>query len=1100
MNKLSKLLSVFILVGAVGASASFAAGCSHQHSFSGDWTVENGQHWHAATCEHTDQKIDLGDCVDEKINESGEAGKDSLCDICGTAMSGSGTPETPDTPDKPDKPDTSNKMTEANFKAAIDATLASNNFTYTLDGESVKVDGAKNAFAFSGGSYAVYDAEAKKLNRYSPLGNIAWEKGEFSVAFENFAEAKDLMTRLMSLKLNSLKADYASTSYDKNTGKYSVANLYVTFEGGKVSSFGDESEEIKLTDYGTTAFELPDFTNVFENIVSVNIAKNAVGSKLPAKTADSSFGLFADEKMATATDYVEATAEGYKQKLTQTSANGNGTWINFANLEGKIEGYFEFTPSTIGKNWDVFSIFSGGEKILSLRIDANNKFSETAGADNTAVANSTIGNLAVSAAKYKVKYAFEKDGASGNYKATIKVNDVEFVTNKDLNVATLEGFQLVCGGGSKDASKVRYIHVDNVIICGTPQESAFVKVENVTLNKYEMRIDQLGTTETLTATVLPADATNKNLVWSSSNSSVATVDANGVVKAVAKGDAIISVMASNGKTAQCKVSVGETPRPMYTVTFISDGEEVTKLTAELDGKVLKPTGVTKEGYTLKGWAVGSVDGAIYDFETPVEGDFTLYAVWEEGGSGNTDPVNPDPVNPDPVKPDPGDNTNPDEPVIKIYEDEKNGVQPEITNTSIWLSAEGIDSNDGSRNAPLYSLAEAVNRASAGTTIFCMPGVYQYTERVNLSKSGTAENPIIIQAYNWGEVEFNFSGQTPGNNSTSAVGLYLTGNYWKLHGITVCYAGDNGIKIEGSYNYLGRCKTHHNLDTGVQLGFGHDKKNPGGAECSNNLIENCDSYLNCDHDANFGADADGFACKMFAGINNAFRGCRAWRNADDNWDLYEMDYSVLIENCWAWEAAKKADFTGADSWVRKRVEPFGMKYRGDGSFNGNGNGIKLGGNSSNGVQLVKNCVSFGHNITGSVKGFDQNHNKGGLYITNCVAWDNGYNYMLDDSSKFGHTILNSLSFYYPQANGKPSTRNPGELAGSGVVKNCNFDLMSPKGDLKHNTTYGTLTADDFITLSEEAAMAPRQADGSLPDNGFAKLKATSPFYGKGMGLI
>lgn len=440
-----------------------------------------------------------------------------------------------------------------------------------------------------------------------------------------------------------------------------------------------------------------------------------------------------------------------------------------------------------------------------------------------------------------------------------------------------------------------------------------------------------------------------------------------------------------------------------------------------------------------------------------------------------------------------------EPEITIYEDDKNGVQPAITDSSIWLSASGSDTNDGSRTAPLYSLAAAVKKAVAGTTIFCMPGVYHYTERVNLSQSGTAEKPITIQAYDWGEVEFNFSGQAPGNNSPTVIGLYLTGSYWKLHGITVCYAGDNGIKIEGSYNYLGRCITHHNLDTGVQLGFGHDKKNPGGAECSNNLIENCDSYLNCDHDANFGADADGFACKMYAGINNAFRGCRAWRNADDNWDLYEMDYSVLIEDCWAWEAAKKADFTGANSWVKERVEPFGMKYRGDGSFNGNGNGIKLGGNSSNGVQLVKNCVSFGHNKTSSVKGFDQNHNAGGIFITNCVAWDNGYNYMLDDSSKFGHTILNSLSFYYP-VNGKPSTRNPGELAGTGKVENCNFELNSAKGDLKHVTTIGTLTADDFISLSEEDAMAARKPDGSLPDNGFAKLKDTSPFYGKGMGLI
>ena len=45
----------------------------------------------------------------------------------------------------------------------------------------------------------------------------------------------------------------------------------------------------------------------------------------------------------------------------------------------------------------------------------------------------------------------------------------------------------------------------------------------------------------------------------------------------------------------------------------------------------------------------------------------------------------------------------------------------------------------------------------------------------------------------------------------------------------------------------------------------------------------------------------------------------------------------------------------------------------------------------------------------------------------------------------------------------------------------------------------ITKDDFVTISEEDAKAPRQADGSLPNNGFAKLKTSSPYYGSGMGL-
>lgn len=60
----------------------------------------------------------------------------------------------------------------------------------------------------------------------------------------------------------------------------------------------------------------------------------------------------------------------------------------------------------------------------------------------------------------------------------------------------------------------------------------------------------------LTASITPADATNRNVTWTSSNSDVAAVDANGKVKAVSAGTAIITVTTEqNGYTATCKVVV-----------------------------------------------------------------------------------------------------------------------------------------------------------------------------------------------------------------------------------------------------------------------------------------------------------------------------------------------------------------------------------------------------------------------------------------------------------------------------------------------------------------------------------------------------------------
>ena len=89
-----------------------------------------------------------------------------------------------------------------------------------------------------------------------------------------------------------------------------------------------------------------------------------------------------------------------------------------------------------------------------------------------------------------------------------------------------------------------------------------VPVESVSLDKTEYTFNTIGNTLTLTATVLPADATDKSVSWSSSSDAVATVDASGKVTAVSKGTATIKAEAKDGsgKYASCSVTI-ETPCP-----------------------------------------------------------------------------------------------------------------------------------------------------------------------------------------------------------------------------------------------------------------------------------------------------------------------------------------------------------------------------------------------------------------------------------------------------------------------------------------------------------------------------------------------------------
>ncbi|EHJ02125.1 Ig domain protein group 2 domain protein [Clostridium sp. DL-VIII] len=93
------------------------------------------------------------------------------------------------------------------------------------------------------------------------------------------------------------------------------------------------------------------------------------------------------------------------------------------------------------------------------------------------------------------------------------------------------------------------------------------KVESVTLNTNSLNWT-VGKTGTFTATIAPSNASNKAVTWGSSNTKVATVDANGKLTAVGAGSATITCTASDGsgKSATCTVTV---TNPLTKVTSVA---------------------------------------------------------------------------------------------------------------------------------------------------------------------------------------------------------------------------------------------------------------------------------------------------------------------------------------------------------------------------------------------------------------------------------------------------------------------------------------------------------------------------------------------------
>ncbi|MCL2147149.1 MAG: Ig-like domain-containing protein [Synergistaceae bacterium] len=88
-------------------------------------------------------------------------------------------------------------------------------------------------------------------------------------------------------------------------------------------------------------------------------------------------------------------------------------------------------------------------------------------------------------------------------------------------------------------------------------EPPVIHVTGVTVSPLTATMD-VGDTLLLSATISPADATNKNVAWSSNNPAVAAVNALGVVTGASPGTAAITVKTADGEfTAVCKVTVEE---------------------------------------------------------------------------------------------------------------------------------------------------------------------------------------------------------------------------------------------------------------------------------------------------------------------------------------------------------------------------------------------------------------------------------------------------------------------------------------------------------------------------------------------------------------
>lgn len=145
--------------------------------------------------------------------------------------------------------------------------------------------------------------------------------------------------------------------------------------------------------------------------------------------------------------------------------------------------------------------------------------------------------------------------------------------------------------------------------CVLTVKAKVVAVTGISLNKTALNLTE-GDSETLTATITPENATNKNMTWSSDHEEVATVSQNGVVTAVGEGTANITVSSANGKEATCKVTVAKKVIPVTSINLSQTTAELkVKGTVTLTATVLPANTTESKTVTWKSSAetIATVD-------------------------------------------------------------------------------------------------------------------------------------------------------------------------------------------------------------------------------------------------------------------------------------------------------------------------------------------------------------------------------------------------------------------------------------------------------------------------------------------------------------
>ena len=389
-------------------------------------------------------------------------------------------------------------------------------------------------------------------------------------------------TKVATVKTDDGKEVKVAVKEDES-GKTVVDTSKVINDEGQVENSADSSKnktEVKVNDDGKvtikTEVSVPvetsknNSTNSKPSKTSKKTTENSKSSDT-SKTAETSKSSESSNTKTTPTKKIAAETEESSSNIEAKSISLNKSsltlkagetatltaTINPSNATDKTVHWKSTNSSIVTVNNGKITAIKEGNATITASTNCNCK---EAICKVTVKANSTIVNVS-SITLNKTSITLE-EGKTTTLTATINPSSA---TNKNITWSSNNTNVATVNNGTITANKAGTATITAISNNGKsasckitvkakeqPKPST-VEVTSITLNKASVTLEE-GKTTTLTATVNPSNATNKNITWSSNNTNVATVN-NGTITAKKAGTANIIAKSNNGKTATCKVTV-----------------------------------------------------------------------------------------------------------------------------------------------------------------------------------------------------------------------------------------------------------------------------------------------------------------------------------------------------------------------------------------------------------------------------------------------------------------------------------------------------------------------------------------------------------------